>query len=535
MNALSARAALLGSCAVAATLAACGGSSSSVNSSAQGADPASAVPASALAYVQADVRPSGSLAQSIDAASKRLLGISDPGPKLDALIDKSMVSGASYETDIRPWLGQQAAVAVLGGTTTAHAEYAVIVDQTDTAKAKSATKNPALFASSAGTADTLAQASYRGVGYTEDVTSKVDVGVVGDYVVLANDAAAFDAIVDTEKGAASLAASSGYKQAVSGELSGADGVAYVPLLRLIDALIPATSTESPTAAAILQQIRTRYANAILSGSARFDANGAALDFAESGAGTSSSNGETNPIGTLPGGSWLAIGLTNVGPSLGKLFSELGQLGSTAGLGSFTSSLGEIQRVTGVNVEGDLSSITTAGFFAKGSNLGTLEAALVLGVKNPSQAPTIVSQLGRLAALISSSDHAFSVGSLSQANIQSGFTINAASLPFTFDVAAGGGRIVVALGTTSLNDALASTGRLSASSSFGTAASLLGSGIQPDLIVELPSIAELLKNLNVAGSASTAKVLPYLQRIGTIALGSGTTSGERHIRIVVSGS
>ena len=540
MNALCARTArrcgpLVGSCAVAATLAACGGSSSSANSSAQGADPASAVPASALAYVQADVRPSGSLAQSIDAASKRLLGISDPGPKLDALIDKSMVSGASYETDIRPWLGQQAAVAVLGGTTTAHPEYAVIVDQTDAAKAKSATKNPALFASGAGTADTLAQASYRGVGYTEDVTSKSDVGVVGDYVVLTNDAAAFDAIVDTEKGAASLAASSGYKQAVSGELSGADGVAYVPLLRLIDALIPATSTESPTAAAILQQIRTRYANAILSGSARFDANGAALDFAESGAGTSSSNGETNPIGTLPGGSWLAIGLTNGGPTLGKLFSELGQLGSTGGLGSFTSSLGEIQRVTGVNVGGDLSSITTASFFAKGSNLGTLEAALVLGVKDPSQAPTIVSQLGRLAALIASSDRAFSVGSLSQANIQSGFTINAASLPFTFDVAAGGGRIVVALGTTSLNDALASTGRLSASSSFGTAASLLGSGIQPDLIVELPGIAELLKNLNVAGSASTAKVLPYLQRLGTVALGSGTTSGERHIRIVVSGS
>jgi hypothetical protein len=489
------------------------------------------VPASALAYLQADVRPSGSLAQSIDAASKRLLGISNPGPKLDALIDKSMVSGASYETDIRPWLGQQAAVAVLAGTTTAHADYAVIVDQTDSAKAKAATKNPALFSS----ADTLAQASYRGVSYTEDVTSKEDVGVVGDYVVLANDAASFDAIVDTEKGAASLAASSGYKQALTGELSGADGVAYLPLLRLIDALVPATTSESPTAAAILQQLRTRYANAILSGSARFDASGAALDFAESGAGTSSSNGETNPIATLPDGSWLAIGLTNVGPSLGKIFTELGQLGSTGGLGSFTSSLGEIQRVTGVNVEGDLSSITTAGFFAKGSNLGTLEAALVLGVKDPSQAPAIVTQLGRLAALISSSDHAFSVGSLSQANIQSGFTINVASLPFTFDVAAGGGRIVVALGTTSLNDALASTGRLSASSSYATAASLLGSGIQPDLIIELPAIATLLKNLNVAGSASTAKVLPYLDRLGTVALGSGTASGERHVRIVVSGS
>jgi len=526
-------------CALAAVLAACGSSSSSTNASSQGADPASAVPASALAYVQADVRPSGSLAQSIDAASKRLLGVSDPGAKLDALIDKSMASGASYETDVRPWLGQQAAVAVLPGTTSAKAEFAVLLDQTDTAKAEAATKNSALFGSGGGSGDTLAQASYRGVSYTEDLTSKIDVGVVGDYVVLANDAAAFDAIVDTDKGAASLAASSGYKQAVNAELAGADGVAYVPLVRLIDALIPAASTQSSTAAQILQQLRTRFANAILSGSARFDSTGAAIDLAVSGAGSSgsgsSSSGENNPIGTLPGGSWLAIGLTNVGPSLGKLFTELAQLGSSGNLQGFTSSLSELQQVTGVNVEGDLQSITTAGFFAKGSNLGNLEAALVLAVKDPSQAPVIVSQLDRLAALISTSDHAFSVGPLSQTNIQSGFTIQVPDVPFTFDVAAGGGRIVVALGTTSLNDALASSGRLSATAGYSTATSLLGSGIQPDAIIDLPGIVALLKNLGAAGGATAAKALPYVERLGTVALGTGTANGERHLRIVVSGS
>jgi hypothetical protein len=488
--------------------------------------------------VQADVRPSGSLAQGIDAASKRLLGITDPGPKLDALIDKSIMSGASYETDVKPWLGQQAAIAVLAGTTTAHADFAIVVDQTDSAKAKTATTNPGLFTSSDGTRDTLAQASYRGVSYTKDLTSNEDVGVVGDYVVVANDPAAFDAIVDTDKGAASLAASSGYKQAVNAELTGADGVAYVPLLRLIDALIPTTGAASSTAEGILQQLRAQYAKAILSGSARFDSNGAAIDFAESGVDTSSSSGEANPIGTLPSGSWLALGVTGVGPSVGKLFSELGQLGSSGAsgeLGSFTSSLAEIQQVTGVNVEGDLRSITTAGFFAKGSNLSTLEAGVVLGVKDPSQAPVIVKQFGRLATLIATSDHAFSVGSLSQTNIQAGFTIREPSLPYTFDVAAGGGRIVIALGTTSLNDALASSGRLSASSSYSTATSLLGSGIQPDLIVDLPAIVALLKSLGVASSASTASALPYVERLGTIALGSGTTSGERHVRIVISGS
>jgi hypothetical protein len=529
---------VLACCALAAVLSACGSSSSSSsNVSSQGADPASAVPASALAYIQADVRPGGSLAQSIDAASKRLLGISDPGSKLVAMIDKSMASGSSYETDVSPWLGQQAAVAVLAGTTRAKAEFAVVLDQTDTAKARAATKNSVLFGSRSGPSDTLAHASYRGVSYTEDLTAPIDVGVVGDYVVLASDAAAFDAIVDTYRGAASLAASSGFKQAVSAELAGADGVAYVPLFRLLDALIPAAGTQSSTAAQILQELRTRFANAILSGSARFDSSGAAIDLAVSGAGSSgsSSSGEANPIGTLPGGSWLAVGLTNVGPSLGKLFTELGQLGSSGSSGSFTSSLREIQQVTGVNIEGDLQSITTAGLFAKGSNFGTLEAALVLSLKDPSRAPMIVSQLDRLAALISTSDHAFSVGPLSQTNIQSGFTIQVPNVPFTFDVAAGGGRVVVALGTTSLNDALASSGRLSATSGYSTATADLGSGIQPDAIIDLPAIVALLKNLGAASGATASKALPYLERLGTVALGSGTAGGERHVRIVVSGS
>ena len=529
---------VLACCALAAVLSACGSSSSSSsNVSSQGADPASAVPASALAYIQADVRPGGSLAQSIDAASKRLLGISDPGSKLVAMIDKSMASGSSYETDVSPWLGQQAAVAVLAGTTRAKAEFAVVLDQTDTAKARAATKNSVLFGSRRGRSDTLAHASYRGISYTEDLTAPIDVGVVGDYVVLASDAAAFDAIVDTYRGAASLAASSGFKQAVSAELAGADGVAYVPLFRLLDALIPAAGTQSSTAAQILQELRTRFANAILSGSARFDSSGAAIDLAVSGAGSSgsSSSGEANPIGTLPGGSWLAVGLTNVGPSLGKLFTELGQLGSSGSSGSFTSSLREIQQVTGVNIEGDLQSITTAGLFAKGSNFGTLEAALVLSLKDPSRAPMIVSQLDRLAALISTSDHAFSVGPLSQTNIQSGFTIQVPNVPFTFDVAAGGGRVVVALGTTSLNDALASSGRLSATSGYSTATADLGSGIQPDAIIDLPAIVALLKNLGAASGATASKALPYLERLGTVALGSGTAGGEHHVRIVVSGS
>jgi hypothetical protein len=523
------------SCALALALGGCFGSSSS-SSSAGASDPASAVPASALAYVEAVVRPTGSLLSGFNAAAERLADIADPGPKIDALLDKALPHGTSYADSIRPWLGQQAAVAVLAGTTTRHGELAVVLEQTNTARAEAALKS--LDKALSGTSDTFAPESYRGISYTDDTTSDTDAGIIGKFVVITSGTAAFDAMVDVDKGAASLASVAGYKQALSAELPGADGVAYVPLLKLVDALVPTSSASSAAGSEILQELRSKYAKAILSGSARLNADGAAVDLAVSGAPLSSSPAETNPIGALPAGSWVALGATNVGPTLAKLLNALVQLGSSgsaAGLGSFTRSLSEIQQVTGLNVEGDLNSITTTAFFIKGANLGSLEAALVLGVKDPSQAPAIVAQFKRLGALIAASDHAFTIGSLSQSNIQSGFTINVPNVPFTFDVAAGGGRIVVALGSSSLNDALSDSDRLSGSAAYTGAASLLGGDVQPDVIVELPQLVSLLKSLGVASSASDANAIGYIQRLGTLAIGSGESAGSEHVRLVISGS
>jgi hypothetical protein len=532
----------LAACVIAVALAACGSSSNS-NAPAKGSGPAVAVPSAALLYLEADIHPGGSLLQNIDAASQRLLGISDPGTKLDALLDKAMPSGTSYEQNIRPWLGEQAAIAVLSGPTGQSPQFAFLLDQTNTALANAAVRSGALFRNKNGPPDTVTHASYRGITYTVDTTGGDEVAVVGDYVVLASGTAALDAVVDTVKGAPSLASTSGFKSALDAELPGADGVAYVPLLRLLNAVLASSSTTTASTRQELAKLSTKLAGAILSGSARFDGNGAALDFALSGvAAPSSASGETNPIGTLPGGSWLAIGVTNVGPSLAKLFDELGKLsnspaiGSLSGsLGSLSSSLAEIRQLTGVNIGGDLSSLTTAAFFAKGTNLATLEAGIVLGVASAGRAATIVTQLKALLELAERSDHAFTIGSLSQSNIQSGFTIHVPDVPFTFDVAAGGARIVIALGTTSLNDALASGGRLSATSTYTTSTSLLGSGIQPDLIVQLPDIGALLTNLGAANSASAAQILPYIEHLGTVALGTGTLGGVEHLRLIVSGS
>ena len=148
--------------------------------------------------------------------------------------------------------------------------------------------------------------------------------MLGDYVVITNGAAAFQAAVDTVDGAPSLAATSGYAQSAGAQLTGSDGFLYAPIAKLIDAIAPdATAAGGP-----LAHLRSELAAAVLTGSARFDSSGAAFDLTLTGANlTTAASGETNPIASLPGGSWLALGATDVGPKLAAVAARFASLAS----------------------------------------------------------------------------------------------------------------------------------------------------------------------------------------------------------------
>jgi hypothetical protein len=508
------------------TLAGCFGSSSS-GPSLPGADPASIMPASTLLYLQAVIRPSGSLASGIDAASRRLLGIADPGPALQALLDKTARSGVSYAKDIRPWLGARAAFAVLasGG---GHAQYVVVLDQIDTAKAQTALSSNALLQTS-GSPDKTTRGSYRGVGYADDQSAHAIFGLVGQFVVIANDSAAFDATVDVDKGASSLASVGSYQQSLAGALPGSAGTAYASAGRLFN-LIPS----SGTSAAVLSLFKSFIGHEILYGSARLSSSGALLDLGalnapQPSSGSATASGpQTNPIGTLPAGSLLAIGATHVGPALLQGIGELGKLGGGTA-GNLSQSLGELQLATGVNLQSDLSSITTAAFFVEGTSVPSLHAALLLGLSDPSRATTILGQLHTLMALIASTQHGVAIGSLTTGSTSS-FTISIPGLSYKLVVAAAGGRIVIALDQSSLSAALDGGPTLASSSAFKSASELLGDGIKPSIYVDLGGLATLAKS-----TGSKSSVLGYVQRLGSLAVGTGKIGGAEHVRVALTGS
>ena len=526
----------LAALALTLTLAGCFGSGGSSSSGGlPGSDPASVLPASTLAYAQAVVRPTGSLASDIDAASKRLLGIADPGQQLDALIDKS-AHGLSYEKDIRPWLGARVGFALLnagkGGT-----GYAAVIDQTDTAKAQAAVTSNVFYQSNGSGPGKTTTGSYRGVSYTNHVTAGALVGVVGQYVVVANNAAAFDAIVDVDKGASSLASVGTYQQALSADLPHAAGMAYVPVRKLID-LIPA-SLPSSSEQAVFSTVKGKIGNEILHGSASFDARGALFDLgaldapAPSGSSGASvpSTPETNPIGSLPADSWFAIGATHIGPALLSGIGELAKIGGSSSAGSLSASLSEIQLATGVDVRSDLNAMTTAGFFVSGTSTSTVNVALVLGLDDASKAQPIVGQIYKLATLIQGTQKGVSVSSLSQGSTSS-FTITISGLPRPIVIAASGGHIIVAYGQSSLSAATSSGATLANSSGFKSASALLGSGIQPVAYVNIAALGNVAQS---AVSSSSSSAVTELERLGSVAIGAGKIGGNSHVRFAIAGS
>jgi hypothetical protein len=275
-------------------------------------------------------------------------------------------------------------------------------------------------------------------------------------------------------------------------------------------------------------------NEILYGSARFDASGALLDLGSLDAPKSSSSSpstpETNPIGSLPADSWVAIGATNVGPSLLKGLASVEKLAG-GGTVNLSQSLAEIQLATGINIQADLGSITTAGFFVDGASTASPQAALELGLTDPSRASTILGQIYKLATLITSTTRSVSVGSLT-AGSPSSFTLSISGFPDKLVIAAASGKIIVALGQSSLSAAVANGPTLAGSAGFKGSGALLGSGIQPVAYVDLARFATLVQGV----SPSTPNAVDgYLKRLGSVAIGAGKISGSEHVRVAVRGS
>ena len=554
--------------AASAALTGCGSS----HTSGTATDPAGDVPASAPLFAGATVRPAGSEKAAASAAGRTLTRQADPYLRLLSALQTPGSPPLDFGRDVAPWLGASAGIFLsslnateeskvggllselardlLGGSSGSSAfpfaahgvQGAIVLDTSDAGKARSFLESQAKRAGAHAS-------SYRGVAYQATPEGTAFALVHGLAVV--GSVEGLHGVIDTTLGGPSLAHSSGYAKLMSVAPSGTLAHVYVN---------PASSGSSaPTAGVMGLLAGTHETNISLVPSASsvaldFDAlaSSASASAPASGGLLASASEGTLAAGELPAESWLAVGLGNVGTSLGSDVQGLRAIISLAG--SLGGSNSEAPASGALNLNGLLEAILkplsvlgsdtaearrdfvswmgSAGIYASGTGLVDLKAGIVISSKNPSLSRAAVAKLGDLLRKSGAS-----VQPVSIAGAEAAVSVELTGLPVTLDVvdaraANGQTKFVIGLSEASVTAALNPSSTLSSGAPYSAASTALGEGIRPSLIVDFPTFLGLLEGLGLSEEPSISKLTPYLRTLSTLAGGGKSPGGGvQRLRIV----
>jgi hypothetical protein len=519
--------AVLAAIAAAVPVAGCGDSSGSSGGGNAGADPAAFLPASAPVYVELQVRPSGDLAGNAKTVAGKILRTSDPAGKVvgwldDAIDDKS----ASYEKDIAPWLGQRAGVALMGIGASGHDPDLVLAVAS---KDDDAAQRFVDARATAGKPET-----YRDVKYQYKASDDLAVAVV-DHVVLAGTEKAFKSAVDARSGA-KLADAGAFKSARDAVGTDGLGFLYADPLKFFTLVAGAASGSLSSGNAqglkVVQQLLAGTGLQSVAASLNVAKDAVQLDAAavglKAGAARSASGGDgPGAAAAVPAGSWLSVGVGDVGGAVGSALRSSAASGVTGGMDPETL-LNGLKSQLGIDVQKDvLSWMGDAALFVRGTSKETLGGALVVHSKDPAASRAAVPKIRKLLMGLG-----VDAGAVSSSGGTTGFSVRVPLVPGgAIDIAAKGDRFVVAIGSGAARDALAGGSELGSTDPYKTAASLLGD-TKPSLFLDTPQVVKLLSSF-AGNDAKWAKAKPTLDTFGPAAAGLSKTDDVVHLKAAVS--
>ncbi len=566
---------------LAIALGGCGSSSPSGTS----ASPATVTPASAPLYIDAVVQPEGSLKTNATATARTLTGRQHPFEGLLKLLagptGKAGGRAINYAKEVQPWLGPhagaflssislaraqgllgvetlkkllsegfgglEAALLGQGGLQTAlsasSGQSALVLNTTDVAKAKSFLEGQAHSAGSHTT-------SYRGVTYQVSPDGVAE-GIVHKFAVIGSEAG-FKSVIETAAGGPSLAQASAYSKLVSTAEHGALANAYLSPEGLTHALggSGGGSGGAGVAASILPLLEGLAGNpGQLYLSLIPSSNAVAVDLdtlpptsSTAGSGSASSSPHEEALGEsgaqvlrgLPGSSWLAVGIGDLGSALGHStqgFGALASLGSALNIGGidFGTLLAPLSSRS-LNLQRDLLSWAGAtGIYVSGSSVLELHAALVITSKNPVSSRAAVAKLAQAYREAGGQTSPTSVPGMETA-----VTVRLPSFPLQLTLAAGEGKFVAGLGSASIEEALHPQSTLGSAPAYGAATSTLGGGIQPSALIEVHTLSGLLESLGLNQAPGFSSVASAIAPLGTITAGGGESlpDGVKRARLVI---
>jgi hypothetical protein len=565
----------------AAAAIALGGCGSSVRTD---ADPATLVPSSAPLYVSVALKPEGGTGGDAMGAARKLTHLSDPFASLAQSLLSVQGSHPQWARDLKPWVGKwagvffdsadalragraasanpvQAALEALsaGAFASGAAQGAIVLDTSDPARAQS-------FLNTQAEALHARAASFRGVSYRVSPSGLAE-GVVKRFAILGS-RAGFQAVVQTAQGSPALSSAAGYEkpapraivtafarpEALGGAMRGPGGRVGAlggpggALGGLFAGAQSAALSVIPSSSSLTAQVDVRHRP------------GAAPLFGQGGA---------QALGGLPGTAWLAAGVGDAGASLPRALAlaraavRLGAPGSP-GVGTALGSLGTTLEALTARLASHADALARefapwagpGGVFVSGTGLFSLQAALVIASKNPHASRA---QVGRLARLLAQGGGRAS--SVAIPGTDAAASVRLPGFPAVLYIADGAGlhgtagaglsgtdgagpngahstglggrsKLVVGLGQTSVLGALRAPNTLLSSPSYSAAATALGGGLRPSLILEFPALVGLLEAIGLTQSPPLSELVPYLKSLGTLTAGSATQGQTTHLRAVL---
>lgn len=335
-----------------------------------GSEVAELAPPRTPVFVEGVLRPTGELKSDTEAAAERIAGIDNLGDFVVSELESSAQDDGEpvdFAKEIEPWLGERAAVFFERLEDDELTELGIVVESTD----PDATQE-FIDTQAEDSDEPYKSGSYEGVDYQVGGDEDNAIGVVGDFLLIADDEKVFADAVDASEGD-SLAAEDTFSEAISAASNGSLADVYVDVGRLID---QSGGQIDPQARQVLQNAGIDPSEATAVASVVPGSDRITIEFSSDLAGQEAPTGDASELlGSLPGNAFAGFAVSGFGKQVDEAIDSLDKEGIPDAVPP--NQLKKGLKELGIDLEALSDSLQDAGLFAVGNSESSLGGALVL--------------------------------------------------------------------------------------------------------------------------------------------------------------
>jgi hypothetical protein len=500
-------------------VAGCGESDSAGSDSAP--SPAELAQPGSLVYVEGDLRPTGELKANVDSAASTIAGVDNLGDFIVSKLEDSAQGNGKpvdYATEIDPWLGKTAGVAFSHLENDGDLSDPLIAIETTNATAAQGF----IDKQADGSAEPSKDGSYEGVDFTLGGSEGNAVGMIDEYLVIADGEKDFKAAVDAADGD-SLGGEDRFQTAFAATSNGSLADVYVDVGGVLE---QSGDKIDPQAQEVLQGSGVDPSEATAVASVIPGSNEIEVDLSSDLGGEEAPSGDVSELlGSMPAGAAGAFAVSGFSDQLQEAIDNLDEAGIPPDLppDKLKSTLSQ----AGIDLDKIAGSLEDAAVFVAGSGENDIGGAMVVTSDGSDEAASAIASLGTLLR------GAKVPGVTAISGNAAGFSIRSTELgPKPVVVIARGTRIAIGYGVAETRAGLnaGSGATLSGSADYKAAVSSLGK-IPISAFIDGPAALRLAEALVPRDETDFWEATPYLKKIRFLALGAGPGSDPATAKLI----